>query len=182
MDVLRDRLSGVEGKARVGQGPNEQKGRRGATKARNLQPDPPLGCQLEILPRSLLDDIPNIGDARGIPPPYSRGVKAEFMSLTIPAVKRVGSAEGTEIVKRNSTGEGGKSNEALVRERFGLTATQTKIALSLAEGFSYAEIAERHGISPQTVHTHVKAIHERTGLTSSRRLAALIHALESGKS
>lgn len=86
------------------------------------------------------------------------------------------------MVRRKSAEDDRRSRESLVRERFGLTATETKIALSLAEGFSYAEIAEKNGISPQTVHTHVKAIHVKAGLTSSRRLAALIHGFERGKS
>jgi DNA-binding CsgD family transcriptional regulator len=50
----------------------------------------------------------------------------------------------------------------------------------LAEGLSYAEVAERIGVSYHTVHTHVKAIHEKAKVKSNGRLLALIRNIEGG--
>jgi len=50
------------------------------------------------------------------------------------------------------------------------------VALALAEGLSYREVASRHAISLHTVHSHVKAIHDKAGVTSNGQLLALIYA------
>jgi DNA-binding NarL/FixJ family response regulator len=55
-----------------------------------------------------------------------------------------------------------------------LSPREWAIAASLAEGLSYRDIAEKFNISFHTVASHVKSIVAKTGLKSSRRLAALI--------
>lgn len=65
--------------------------------------------------------------------------------------------------------------------RFGLTRMEASIAAALAAGLSYVEIAERSVISYDTVHTHAKAIHEKLGVHSTARLAALIYSGRSGE-
>jgi DNA-binding CsgD family transcriptional regulator len=61
-------------------------------------------------------------------------------------------------------------------ERFGFTPMETIVALALAEGLTYKEIARRYRISFHTVHTHVKALHEKAGVTSNGRRRALIYS------
>jgi DNA-binding CsgD family transcriptional regulator len=68
--------------------------------------------------------------------------------------------------------------EKRLRARFGLTPGEIRVAVVLADGLSYAEIAERLGISPHTVHTHIKEIHQKLGVHTNGRAAALIRALE----
>jgi DNA-binding CsgD family transcriptional regulator len=60
--------------------------------------------------------------------------------------------------------------------RFGFTPMEKVVALALANGLAYKEIARHYGISFHTVHSHVKAIHEKAGVTSNGRLLALIYA------
>jgi len=76
---------------------------------------------------------------------------------------------------KESWGPTNVSAEPLV-ERFGLTRMESVVALALAEGLAYKEIARCYGISFHTVHSHVKAIHEKAGVTSNGRLLALIYA------
>jgi DNA-binding CsgD family transcriptional regulator len=64
-----------------------------------------------------------------------------------------------------------------LRKRFGLTPAEVRVALILADGFSYAEIAHRLSISPHTVHTHIKEIHQKLGVHTNGRAAALIRSL-----
>jgi DNA-binding CsgD family transcriptional regulator len=65
-----------------------------------------------------------------------------------------------------------------LRRRFSLTHAEANIALLLAEGLTYAEIAERLGVSYHTVHTHVKAVHSKARVSSNGRLLALIRNIE----
>jgi len=48
----------------------------------------------------------------------------------------------------------------------GLTAREVEILRMIARGFSYAETAELLGISPQTVHTHLKRIYRKLAVHS----------------
>ena len=61
-----------------------------------------------------------------------------------------------------------------LRDRFGLTPMEAVVACALADGLTYEEIAYRCSISYHTVHSHVKAIHQKTGVSSNGKLLALI--------
>lgn len=65
-----------------------------------------------------------------------------------------------------------------LRSRFGLTAAESRVALAVSEGLSYAEIATLLSVSIHTVHTHVKEIHQKLGVHSNGRAAAIIRRLE----
>jgi DNA-binding CsgD family transcriptional regulator len=66
---------------------------------------------------------------------------------------------------------------ARLRKRFGLTPAEARVAIILADGFSYAEIAERLSVSPHTVHTHIKEIHQKLGVHTNGRAAAVIRSM-----
>ncbi len=66
-----------------------------------------------------------------------------------------------------------------LRRRFSLTPSEGRIALLLADGLSYEEVAARLEVSYHTVHTHVKAIHAKAKVKSNGRLLALIRGIES---
>ena len=63
---------------------------------------------------------------------------------------------------------------AAFRARFGLTRMETVVACALADGLTYQEIAKRCAISYHTVHSHVKAIHQKAGVPSNGKLLALV--------
>jgi len=64
---------------------------------------------------------------------------------------------------------------AILRSRFGLSRMEAQVACALADGLTYQEIADRHSISYHTVHSHVKAIHRKAGVSSNGKLLASIH-------
>jgi DNA-binding CsgD family transcriptional regulator len=72
----------------------------------------------------------------------------------------------------------GRDLEARLRRLYSLTASEARVAILLTEGLSYAEAAERLGVSYHTVHTHVKAIHEKADVRSNGRLLALIRGMD----
>ena len=67
---------------------------------------------------------------------------------------------------------------AALRRRFSLTNSEAAVALLILEGLTYAEMATRLGVSYHTVHTHVKAIHQKARVKSNGRLLALILSME----
>ena len=66
------------------------------------------------------------------------------------------------------------SRFASLRERFGLTTAECKVAAESAEGCAPTEIATRLGLSVQTVRSHLKRIFLKAGVHSQ---AGLVQAL-----
>lgn len=60
-----------------------------------------------------------------------------------------------------------------LRRRFGLTPTEASVALALVDGLSYKEIGAEFDISTETVHSHVKAIHRKADVGTTRQFIAL---------
>jgi len=61
-----------------------------------------------------------------------------------------------------------------LRDLFGLTGAEARVAVALFEGLSPRETAERHAISPNTVHIHMARIFEKTGTNRQAELARLM--------
>jgi DNA-binding CsgD family transcriptional regulator len=64
--------------------------------------------------------------------------------------------------------------EQTLRDLFGLTPAETRLAVALLEGFAPREAAERFGVSPHTVHAQLARIFEKTG---AKRQADLVQLL-----
>ena len=64
-----------------------------------------------------------------------------------------------------------------LRTRFGFTNAEAEVATALVDGLSYADIAEKLGVSYHTVHSHVKAIHHKAGVSTTARLWVLIQGV-----
>lgn len=62
----------------------------------------------------------------------------------------------------------------MLREGFGLTAAEARLALILAEGPTLAEAAERLGVSVNTVRNQLRAVFDKLGLN---RQSELVRAL-----
>jgi DNA-binding CsgD family transcriptional regulator len=77
-----------------------------------------------------------------------------------------------------SFGEAAKFDALTVARRLSLTPAEARVAAALTEGLSYAEIAERLGVSYHTVHTHVKTIHVKAGVGTTGRLLALLRKMQ----
>jgi DNA-binding CsgD family transcriptional regulator len=76
------------------------------------------------------------------------------------------------VVALSSYGSEAIFSERL-RSRFDLTRMETAVARGLLDGLSYKEIAEEFEIGYETVHSHVKAIHEKAGVGTTRQFIAL---------
>jgi DNA-binding CsgD family transcriptional regulator len=63
-----------------------------------------------------------------------------------------------------------------VRRAFGLTAAEAEVAQLLANGLASNDIAARRGVSPETVHSQVKAVLAKTRCDRRARLASVLRA------
>ncbi|HEY1750793.1 MAG TPA: helix-turn-helix transcriptional regulator [Caulobacteraceae bacterium] len=61
-----------------------------------------------------------------------------------------------------------------LRDLFGLTPAETRLALALFEGCAPKEAAERFGVSPHTVHTQLVHVFEKTGVNRQSDLVRLM--------
>jgi DNA-binding CsgD family transcriptional regulator len=71
------------------------------------------------------------------------------------------------------------TNEAILRQFFGLTPAETRLAILLLQHRSVEEAAERLDISLNTARTHLKKLFEKTG---TRRQSELVSLLGGGVS
>lgn len=67
--------------------------------------------------------------------------------------------------------------ERLAAIRFGLTPAEARVGAQVAAGLPIADIADRLGVSRETVRTHMKRLFEKTGCRRQVELAALLAAL-----
>ena len=83
------------------------------------------------------------------------------------------------MARHSATDNGGIGHASQTRfaiaRRFGLTAAEAAVADILLQGSTYKGAARRLGVSPNTVHTHVKAIHRKAGVGTTLELSALFH-------
>ena len=75
---------------------------------------------------------------------------------------------------RRRTDPGSAHDE--LRRRFGLTDVEADVAETLLRGLSYEDAAQSLGMSPHTIHSHVKAIHRKAGVATSLELVARFYA------
>jgi DNA-binding CsgD family transcriptional regulator len=62
-----------------------------------------------------------------------------------------------------------------LRDLLGLTQSEAGIAANIASGLSLADVAVHHGISPNTVRAHLRAIFNKTGVKRQSQLVHLVH-------
>lgn len=66
---------------------------------------------------------------------------------------------------------------SLMRQLFDLTLAETRIAMALCQGDTPADIAQRQGVSVNTVRTHLRAIFAKTGTARQTDLLRLLSSL-----
>jgi DNA-binding CsgD family transcriptional regulator len=102
-----------------------------------------------------------------------RGPAAEHTALPPPATK---STTTLFLVDANSNralaGEAAR-REAL-RELYGLTLMEAKVALRLAGGVGIPDVARSLSVAPSTVRTHTKSLYQKMGLHSQAELISLV--------
>jgi DNA-binding CsgD family transcriptional regulator len=70
--------------------------------------------------------------------------------------------------------EGATLDSRALRQLFGLTPAETRLAIALVKGKSVKEYAHEGGISPNTARTHVKRIYSKTGVRRQSELVSLL--------
>lgn len=73
--------------------------------------------------------------------------------------------------------EGNAADLSLLREAYGLTATEGEIALLLRQGRSRAEICAMRGITHETMRSHLRSLFAKMGVKREPAAIHLLHAL-----
>jgi DNA-binding CsgD family transcriptional regulator len=122
---------------------------------------------------------------RGSPPPgpvfvarrEGRPYMVEAMPATVPMrdlLRRIAA-----LLVITDLGARPRLGESLIREAFGLTATEARLAISLGSGEDLRAAAEIHGIAYETARRHLKAIFSKAQIKSQSELVALLMRLPS---
>lgn len=67
-----------------------------------------------------------------------------------------------------------------LRERFGLSKTETKVVTLVAQGVPNREVAERLGVSVETIRSHLQSAYRKTGAANRAALVALAYGARWG--
>lgn len=81
------------------------------------------------------------------------------------------------VVLIRSTEQASPIGEAQLREIFGLTPSEARLAVALCDGHEPKSFAEQHQVSINTVRTQVRALLHKTGARSLRELVRLLAGL-----
>jgi DNA-binding NarL/FixJ family response regulator len=102
-----------------------------------------------------------------------RGPAAEQAALPPPATKST-----TTLFIIDSTSNRALAREtdqlAALRELYGLTLMEAKVALRLAGGVGIPEVASSLSVAPSTIRTHTKSLYQKMGLHSQAELICLV--------
>lgn len=85
-------------------------------------------------------------------------------------------AENVLLVARDSTLHP-RSTAAALRTCFGLTRSEADVAAAIAAGESSCQIAERRGVSTNTIRTQLKTISAKLGCTGQAQISAIVHSV-----
>lgn len=107
--------------------------------------------------------------------PAERTVETPRGSYHVSATRAGAAVEG-ELALVSVRAPRGGPDAAEVRERFGLTARQTEVALLLARRRTDREIADALHVSPNTVRRHVDAVLRSLGIASRRDVRGRLDA------
>tara|TARA_B100001750_G_C15513086_1_gene605033 strand:+ start:1189 stop:2046 length:858 start_codon:yes stop_codon:yes gene_type:complete len=104
---------------------------------------------------------------------------ATALDRALEAGRRVLDRASSELVELLRTEysvatDGSSVPPELLAEKLGLTFTETRIALLLADGLDLKEIARELEISVHTVRSHLRAAYAKTGANSQARLVGLV--------
>ena len=75
-----------------------------------------------------------------------------------------------------------RSSFALLQERLGITRSEARVAVCLADGKLVSDIAQELGMADATVRTHLRNIFRKTGATRQVELVTLVHRALSNRS
>jgi DNA-binding CsgD family transcriptional regulator/PAS domain-containing protein len=125
-----------------------------------------------------LADTPRGGVMRLVRPSGKADLVAVVASL---APERAWNAWGRDapmaMVAISDPVAAGQPPEAMLRELFGLSAAEIRVALALLEGGSPAQIADRLGIKLTTARWHLAALFRKTGTARQAELVRLLLSL-----
>jgi DNA-binding CsgD family transcriptional regulator len=141
--------------------------------------DPALRPRLSALVDAAIKHDP--GRPNGMPPPLGirlgsgRMLHIDVLPLPpdVTPPRRI-----VALLFLRETGDGGGSLAETLRQRFGLTPAESRLALALADGMGLREAADRNGVRLSTARVQLKAIFWKTETHRQAELVALLARLD----
>lgn len=85
--------------------------------------------------------------------------------------------QAASIMVLMPVGAGNSPSPGLLQGLFDLTPTEARVAKAIGEGLTLAELAQRLGVSRETVRSHLGSVFRKTGTTRQSTLAILLGGL-----
>ena len=86
----------------------------------------------------------------------------------------VGNSQPSALVVLQDLSAEAEAAQQRLQQMYGLTRTETKVALACLKGGKRAELADEIGISDATIRTHLSRIYEKTGVNRRPDLVSLL--------
>jgi DNA-binding CsgD family transcriptional regulator len=131
-----------------------------------------LDAALASLGREPADDDPMLRDALGLTRPERQPLIIRV--IPIEGEARAVLEEAALLVVAIDPEDCPEPSHALLRQVFGLTPREARLACSLLCGESLNEVAERTGVTPGTVRSQAKALFQKTRTNRQAELVALL--------
>lgn len=103
------------------------------------------------------------------------GRPLEIIVVSLKNPRRIAIAQQMAIVFIADPERAHITPEGLLRDLYGLTTAEARLAIALAQGASLAVAASRLTVSRNTAHAQLKIIFEKTGTTNQSELLRLLH-------
>jgi DNA-binding CsgD family transcriptional regulator len=87
----------------------------------------------------------------------------------------VAASPGVQKPEASEAVPGWQPTRAELARRFGLSRAEAAVAHLLLQGLKYREAATRLGVSLHTVHSHVKAVHRKAGVSTTLQFVTLFY-------
>jgi DNA-binding CsgD family transcriptional regulator/PAS domain-containing protein len=104
----------------------------------------------------------------------SRTRPFEVLVSPLPASSRLGRGGPAAALFITDPEDGAELDSQVMRQLFGLTPAEVRLAMALVKGTSVEEYAQEAAISSNTARTHVKRIYSKTGVRRQSELVRLL--------
>ncbi len=94
--------------------------------------------------------------------------------LTAPLPRGLGGGRGLALVMVRRADAAPSFDASMLRALFALTAAEARLAMSLAQGATLAEVASAQGLSENTLRSQLAAVLRKTGSATQRDLVRLL--------
>jgi DNA-binding CsgD family transcriptional regulator len=100
-----------------------------------------------------------------------------LFALVTPLPTRIGGTPGDILITLRTSAAGPATDETALRQLFGFTPAEARLALALSAGRSLGDIVAERGISDNTIRTQIASVLRKAGVANQRELVRMLGLL-----